>query len=414
MHRKLLVGVVLAVVVFAGSISPAGAAARPSPRTDRRISLSGVLVVATGEVVDGPVVSIDGHATINGTVNDDVFVGRGGLVIRGLVNGDVLVVSGDVLITGRVDGDVVALRGRVTMREGARVNGDVKSRRAPSVAPGTVRGDVKTLNVGNLFAGFLFVFLIYLWIAVTASVAILGLLFLLLFPRAADAVAVAGRRFWPTLGWGALVGIVGFVVGALVLVTIIGIPFGLEILSGANVLAPLGYVATSLVLGRLMVRSTSTGGRIGAFFAGFGILRAAALIPGVGFIVWFLACLFGLGALARAAWRAAGRYAARSAAGRLVRSGGAGRPAGHGRGSPRDRGSVARRLAMMVKSAASSIDPPSHPPRSPCRGFALPIGASEIPVAGDVERVVGGVPRLSNAGVAARRDVGTLREWTCG
>ena len=126
-----------------------------------------------------------------------------------LVTGDVLVVSGDVLITGRVDGDVVALRGRVTTRDGARVNGDVRSRREPDIAPGTVRGDVKTLNVGNLFAGFLLVFLIYLWIAVTVSVAILGLLFLLLFPRAADATAAAGRRFWPTLGWGALIGIAG-------------------------------------------------------------------------------------------------------------------------------------------------------------------------------------------------------------
>jgi hypothetical protein len=170
-----------------------------------------------------------------------------------------------------------------------------------------VRGDVKRLNVGNLFAGFLLVFLIYLWIAVTVSVAILGLLFLLLFPRAADAAAAAGRRFWPTLGWGALIGILGPILGGLVLTTIIGIPFGLEILSALNVLAPLGYVASSLVLGRLMVKSTSTGGRIGAFFAGFGILRAAALIPGLGFIVWLLACIYGLGALSRAAWRAGRR-----------------------------------------------------------------------------------------------------------
>ena len=53
-----------------------------------------------------------------------------------------------------------------------------------------------------------------------------------------------------------------------------------------------------------MVKGTSTGARIGAFFAGFGILRAAALIPGIGFIVWFLVCIYGLGALLQAAWRA--------------------------------------------------------------------------------------------------------------
>ena len=307
MHRKLLAGFALTIIVLVAFASPADALGTPKPRTDRRISVSGGVVVTSSEVINGPVVSIDGPATINGTVNDDVFVGDGRLVIRGLVTGDVLVVSGDVLITGRVNGDVVSLRGRVTTREGARVNGDVRSRREPNIAPGTVRGSVKTLNVGNLFAGFFLAFLIYLWIAVTVSVAILGALFLLLFPRAADATAAAGRRFWPTLGWGALVGILGPIAGALLLVTIIGIPLGLEIVTTLSVLAPFGYVASSLVLGRLMVKGTSAGARFGAFFAGFGILRAAALIPGIGFIVWWLACIYGLGALVRAAWRAGRR-----------------------------------------------------------------------------------------------------------
>ena len=163
--------------------------------------------------------------------------------------------------------------------------------------------EVKKLNVQNLYSGILFVFLVYLWIAVTVSVALLGLLFVLLFPRAADASAAAGRKFWPTVGWGALVGIVGPVLAVLVLVTIVGIPFGLGMLSALNVLAPLGYVASPLILGRLMVKGTSTGARIGAFFAGFGILRAVALIPGIGIIVWVLVCMYGLGALTQAAWR---------------------------------------------------------------------------------------------------------------
>ena len=90
----------------------------------------------------------------------------------------------------------------------------------------------------------------------------------------------------------------------LVLATVVGIPFGLGTLSALNVLAPLGYVASSLILGRRMVKGTSNGARIGAFFAGFGILRAAALLPILGFLVWFLVCIYGLGALAQAAWRA--------------------------------------------------------------------------------------------------------------
>jgi cytoskeletal protein CcmA (bactofilin family) len=303
MHRKLLVGFALTAFVFAVFAAPAGAGDRP-PRSDRRISVSGGVYIVEGEVLDGPLVSIEGPVTIDGTVTDNVFVVSGRLEIRGRVTGDVLVVNGNVLITGRVGSDVIALDGRITTRQGAQVNGDVKSRQAPVVAPGTVRGDVKKLNVGNLLSGFLMVFLIFLWVAVTVSVAVLGFLFVLLFPRAADATVAAGRRFWPTVGWGALIGIAGPIVGVLVLVTIVGIPFGLGIFSGLNVLAPLGYVASSLILGRLMVKGTSNGARIGAFFAGFGILRAAALLPVLGFLVWFLVCIYGLGALTQAAWRA--------------------------------------------------------------------------------------------------------------
>lgn len=303
MGRRALVAFGVAVLVLATCAAPA-AARNGSIRSDRRISITGGVVVATDEVVNGPVVSFDGPVTVNGTVNGRVFVGDGRVTIRGHVTGSVLVVHGDVLITGRVGDDVVALDGRVTTRDGARVTGDVKSRDRPDVATGTVTGDVKKLNVQNLFGGILFVFLVYLWIAVTLSVALLGFLFVLLFPRAADATAAAGRRFWPTVGWGALIGIVGPILAVLVLVTIVGIPFGLGMLSALNVLAPLGYVASSLILGRLMVKGTSTGGRIGAFFAGFGILRAAALIPAIGAIVWVLVCIYGLGALTQAAWRA--------------------------------------------------------------------------------------------------------------
>jgi cytoskeletal protein CcmA (bactofilin family) len=304
MHLKSLASLAFAVVVLAGFAAPADAALSRPLRDDRRISVTGGEVIVEGDVVNGPVVSVDGPVIVDGTVNDNVYIGNGGLDVSGEVNGDILVVHGNVLITGRVDGDVIALDGRITTRDGSQVTGDVRSRREPNVAPGTVRGDVKKLNVGNLWGGILLVFLIFLWVAVTVSVALFGLLFVLLFPRAADATAAAGRRFWPTIGWGALVGIVGPILGVLLLATIVGIPFGLGVISAFNVLAPLGYVASSLILGRVMVKGTSTGARVGAFFAGFGILRVVALIPGIGFIVWFLTCLYGLGALVQAAWRA--------------------------------------------------------------------------------------------------------------
>jgi hypothetical protein len=301
---RLGVLVALVLVVSAGVAVPASAQTGGRARGDRRISVTGDVVVGRNETVGGAVVVVDGSARINGVVDDDVFVGSGNARVDGRVTGSVLVVDGDATINGRVGGDVIALRGRVIVQSGARVLGDVVSRRPPQVASGTVGGEVRRVNFGSLLRGFLITFLVFLWLAVTVSVAIAGLLFVLLFPRAADATVVAGQRFWLSVGWGALVGIVGPILAVLVLVTIVGIPLGLGALSALNALAPLGYIAASLLLGRRMVKGTSTGARIGAFFAGFGILRAVALIPGIGLVVWFLAAVYGLGALTIAAWRA--------------------------------------------------------------------------------------------------------------
>ena len=172
MFRRLLG--TFALVAVAGGVlaAPAHAARDGSSHGDRRISVSGAVVVTEDEVVDGSVVSFDGSVTVDGTVDGNVFVADGGVVIRGRVTGGILVAHGDVLITGNVGDDVIALDGRITTRDGARVDGDVKSRREPDVAPGTVTGDVKKLNVQNLYSGILFVFLVYLWIAVTLSVAL--------------------------------------------------------------------------------------------------------------------------------------------------------------------------------------------------------------------------------------------------
>jgi cytoskeletal protein CcmA (bactofilin family) len=207
---------------------------------DRRISLNGALVVATGEVVNGPIVSVDGPATIAGRVNDDVFVGRGDLTISGRVTGDVLVVDGDATVTGRVDGDITALHGRISVSAGASVHGDITSSTTPRAAPGTFRGHVKTLDVTSIFTGFVVAFLIFLWLAVTVSIGILGLFFVVVFPRAADAAVVAGRRVAASIAVGLLVGILGPILGVAIVTSIVGIPLGVGLLAAMIVLAPLG------------------------------------------------------------------------------------------------------------------------------------------------------------------------------
>jgi hypothetical protein len=304
MRRHVVAVVALALVVMAAVAAPAFAAtkARGTSGSDRIISITGDIDVARGELVHGPVATADGDVRIAGTVTDYVIVGEGDLVVSGRVTRGVVVVHGNARITGRVRGDVVALTGRVVVTADGSVGGDVVSRREPQVARGTVDGTVRRVDLRAIFTGIIIGSLAYLWIAVTISMAILGLAFVGMLPRAADTAAAAGKRIAASFGWGSLVGLVGPMAAALVLVTIVGIPLGLTMLSALNVLAPLGYVTAAFIIGRLWVKGTSTGARLGAFFAGFGILRLLALIPGLGFLVWIVVCIYGLGAVSMAAW----------------------------------------------------------------------------------------------------------------
>jgi hypothetical protein len=299
---RVILACALALVWVAATAAPAVAGRGGITSSDRRISVSGDVEVARGEVVTGPVATIDGSAFIRGTVTDYVIVGEGDLHVSGRVTRGVVVVHGNAVISGHVGGDVVALTGRVTVTATGRVHGDVVSRRDPNIAHGTVTGEVRSVDIRGIFTGIIIGFLAYLWLAVTISIAVLGLVFVGLLPRAADTAVAAGKRVGPSIGWGVLIGVVGPVVAVLILATVLGLPLGFTMLAGLNVLAPIGYVTVALMLGRVWVKGETSRARIGAFFAGFGVLRLVALIPGLGLVVWFLVCIYGIGAVSMAAW----------------------------------------------------------------------------------------------------------------
>lgn len=303
----LVAGFVLLLIAVAAL--PAGAADGPGGRGDRnrRIAVGDVTVTA-GETVDGPLVAIDGRATVGGLVDGDAFVVRGDLVVRtgGEVDGDVLVIRGDARIAGRVDGDVIVLRGRAVVRDGAVVRGDVMSTDDPRVAKGArVRGDVKHIDVAGILGALGAGLLIFWWIAVTISTAVLGTLLLALVPRGFEASAAVGRsakQWWIA----ALVGI-GLVIalpilGVVAVSSLLGLPFGLGLLGALGLVHAIGYIAGAFFLGRCILKTPKN--RFGAFFVGWAILRVGALAPGLGVLVWIVAAVYGLGTLAVAGFRA--------------------------------------------------------------------------------------------------------------
>jgi hypothetical protein len=247
-------------------------------------------------------VILTGRAEVaEGTTVDDLVIFDGPAIIAGTVRQSVVAFNGDVTVSGEVGDHVVAFNGRVTVESGATVGGDVRSRKAADIAEGA---DVQGVVGGVRWERYdWFETRWFAWGFMTVSTLVLGLLLLALVPRLPDALwSVATSRVGASIGWGlgAFIGLP--ILGVLALVTIVGIPLGIAILFGLWLIYMLGYLASTIILGRRLIRPPRS--RFLAFLVGWGILRLLALIPFFGGVVWFVATAFGLGALFVAGWRA--------------------------------------------------------------------------------------------------------------
>ena len=284
----VLVLAVLALVVD----SPAAGAQAEDEEVDNIVVITGRAEVREGETVDN-VVILDGPVVVEGTVSE-------GLVA----------VNGDILVRGTVEEDVIAANGRLIIADGGRVEGDVTSRRRPLVeAGGQFDGSWERWNPqawrgAASVAGWL-----ALWLAVTVSTLVLGLIIVLLAPRAVDAVDEAFHRsLGPVILWGVVL-LVGLPILALIaMATLVGLPLGLGLLLALGLIYGIGYVAAAWILGRRILRNAS---RLVAFLVGWGILRLVALVPFLGGLAWLVATVVGLGAIAVAIGRARRGAAAR-------------------------------------------------------------------------------------------------------
>ncbi|HXS46279.1 MAG TPA: polymer-forming cytoskeletal protein [Solirubrobacterales bacterium] len=260
---------------------------------------------------------INGDVAVErGETIDGVFIVNGDARISGRVDGDVVLVAGDVLVGGRVDGDVVTIAGRARLLPTARVGGDlIYGDERPRVAPAAaVDGKIEKEGWTDSLGLFPFIGAFVFWLAIGISAAVLGILLLLIAPRAADAVSARAReRIGPTIAIGIAILIVLPLFAGISAITLVGLPLAIGIGLALLPLGAVAYVTAAWVLGRAIVKPPH--GRILAFLAGLAILRVAALVPILGLLVWLAALVFGLGLLGAAIGAARDPAAARASAG---------------------------------------------------------------------------------------------------
>jgi hypothetical protein len=253
---------------------------------DAQVVITGQVIVARDERV-GNVVILNGDAVINGRVDGSVFAA-----------------NGDVIVRGTVKDDVHAFNGRVTVEGGARVGGDVTSREKARISPGaTVGGDVKSVNSRFSLGWAGAVAAIVIWLAIVLSTLVLGLLLLVIAPRAADAFADAGRTaVGASIGLGVAAAIGLPIIGLALLASVIGLPLGAVLLLALGFLYTLGYVASAYFLGRLILRPPQN--RFLAYLVGWGILSVAGVIPVLNVLTFIAATVYGVGMIVVATFRA--------------------------------------------------------------------------------------------------------------
>jgi hypothetical protein len=284
-----LLGIASALVLFLLTLVPAVAAAEPWDQDEHVVlSTGGDLTFAENQHADLLVV-IAGDAVIEGDAKA------------------VFVIDGTVTFVGARTNGIVAINSTVNLDQASHVAGDVHTMDATINAPATaISGTID--DVGAEFAGAwalgdlanFVVYLAFVIAAVGAGLALAGLA----SRQVRQAEAFISHEPVQTIvaSFAGLVGIV--VLGALAIVTVVGVPLGLGILLLFLPAALItGYLVAGIWIGDQVLARLSPGVTrdrpYGAAVVGLVILGAISIVPVLGGLI----SLIGFGAVMLLMWR---------------------------------------------------------------------------------------------------------------
>lgn len=273
---------------------------------------------AGAAVTSGDIVKFTGSIAIekDDTVNGNVVAMSGNIEVAGRVNGDITAMAGNISLksTAYVTGNVVTMAGSIYEEEGATVLGNRTQLARGGVAsivpplppvptvppaPGT-GGIVKGPGIGRVHNP---VAPVTRWFGWMIGMAAVSALMLTLFPRPVEQMVNALSHEPGRILATGLVGWVLYPVALLVVVlTIIGIPLAVLGVVMVPVVVAVGIVVAAMPVGH-RVRDMFGGSHTWAredrplldALIGIGVLMLATAAPLVGWLVWPVAAVIGLG-----------------------------------------------------------------------------------------------------------------------
>ena len=249
-----------------------------------------------------------------GRVNGNV-VGAGETVaVDGDVGGGLAGAARDVVLQGRVGRNAELGVNSLTIGPSGRIGGNLTyyAQEEQAIPAGAVAGQVQYQHVeakdkARFAAGhrsyapsrFFSAVGNFLSLAWLAGSAVVGLVFLRLFPRfAAEFLAVLETRPLPSLGMGALVLIGTLPVAVLVGITIVGLPLAALMVAGYFGGIFLGWLLLAMAAGSILVGIVRKRPlhHSWSFLLGLLVLYLMTRIPVAGGLIWFAGISLGTGA----------------------------------------------------------------------------------------------------------------------
>lgn len=239
-------------------------------------------------------------------INGSAIIGGGDLELSGKLDRDLIAFGSELTLNGLNGGNVLVRAGRLMIGSSAVIQGSAryKGTHKPEVSPGAKLASPLSVEiVSHLpnYADWHFYWHQFLFYGVGF---VYGLALLLLWPGFfADSVRSAGR-YGVSFGFGLLLVFATPILAIVACLTIFGLAVGIATL----LLYVLAIFATTTIVGswlgeKILGPGAGTGPAIARLALGLFILRVARKLPYVGGWILFVVVIWGLGALAVAAYR---------------------------------------------------------------------------------------------------------------